>query len=292
LTGAKRVTDSREVPDPLNPGTLFSLDGKTAVLTGAAGFLGKTMAEALLAAGARVVALGRSEALWRYADDWRYKFGDDRVRVLRLALDDDEASGEAIAEIIGSEQRIDVLVNNAHQLDNQTGFNSPNGTLERIDREQWQRHLDGGAWWAVRLIQGFGDALKSSQGSIINISSMYGIVAPSPALYAGTDKSNPPGYGAAKAAIIGVTKYVASYWGAYGVRCNAILPGPFSNIGGDSDNSVEADDPFIDRLRARTVLGRPGRPDELAGALLFLASHASSYVTGHALVVDGGWTIV
>ncbi len=85
---------------------------------------------------------------------------------------------------------------------------------------------------------------------------------------------------------------MASFWGAYGIRANAILPGPFSNTEEAGDNSVDAADPFLDRLAARTSLRRPGRPEELAGALLFLASTLRRYVTGHALVVDGGWTAI
>lgn len=275
----------------LTPAQLFSLDGKTAVLTGAAGFLGQTMAEALLAAGARVVALGRSERLIQQAEVWAARYGNDRIVTHSVSLDDASALNSVISTICASESHIDILVNNAHQLDHTTGFNTPKGTLEEMDALQWSRHLDGGVWWAARLVQGLGDLLKESQGSIINVSSMYGLVVPSPHLYAGTDKVNPPAYSAAKAAMISFTKYVASYWGEFGVRSNALLPGPFSNIGGTTDNAVDADDPFIERLRVRTVLGRPGRPDELAGALVFLASSASSYVTGHALVVDGGWTI-
>jgi NAD(P)-dependent dehydrogenase (short-subunit alcohol dehydrogenase family) len=85
---------------------------------------------------------------------------------------------------------------------------------------------------------------------------------------------------------------VASFWGEHGLRANAILPGPFSNTEEAGSNSVAADDPFIARLASRTSLRRPGRPDELAGALLYLASDASSYVTGQAVIVDGGWTAI
>jgi len=84
---------------------------------------------------------------------------------------------------------------------------------------------------------------------------------------------------------------VASFWGEYGIRANAILPGPFSNTGGDSENSVNENDPFLERLRQRTCLHRTGQPKELAGALLYLASSASSYTTGQSLIVDGGWTV-
>jgi NAD(P)-dependent dehydrogenase (short-subunit alcohol dehydrogenase family) len=111
-------------------------------------------------------------------------------------------------------------------------------------------------------------------------------------LYAGTNFINPPGYSASKAALLAFTRYTASFWGPFGVRANAILPGPFSNTEENSENAVAPGDPFLDKLKARTVLGRIGNPRELMGALLYLASDASTFTTGQALIVDGGWTIV
>jgi gluconate 5-dehydrogenase len=92
--------------------------------------------------------------------------------------------------------------------------------------------------------------------------------------------------------MVAFTRYVASFWGEYGIRANAILPGPFSNTDEATANAVDPSDPFLARLAARTSLRRPGRPEELAGAALFLASDASSYVTGQSLLVDGGWTSI
>jgi NAD(P)-dependent dehydrogenase (short-subunit alcohol dehydrogenase family) len=102
---------------------------------------------------------------------------------------------------------------------------------------------------------------------------------------------NPPGYSASKAALLSFTRYVASYWGPHGIRANAIFPGPFSNTEDAGPNAVGEGDSFLDRLKARTCLRRIGRPAELAGAVVFLASNASSFVTGQGIVVDGGWTI-
>jgi gluconate 5-dehydrogenase len=130
------------------------------------------------------------------------------------------------------------------------------------------------------------------RGSIVNISTMYAQVSPDPRLYERTDFVNPPGYSAAKAGMLAFTRYIASFWGSYGIRANAILPGPFSNTEEAGPNSVDPADPFLARLSAKTCLGRRGQAHELAGALLFLASDASSYVTGHALAVDGGWTAI
>ncbi|MDT5269275.1 MAG: hypothetical protein QOH49_1461 [Acidobacteriota bacterium] len=275
----------------LDASTLFSLEGKTALLTGAAGFLGRTMARALLENGARLIALGRSERLDNLAGEWAAEFGEKRVRACRVDMYDLDAFGRVLDDIVGDE-RVDVLVNNAHELGAQTGFNTPEGRLESAGFEQWMRNLTGGVYWAALTTQKVGGAMKARGGSIVNISTMYARVAPSPRLYEGTDFINPPGYSASKAALLALTRYTASFWGAYGVRANAILPGPFSNTEEAGPNSVGESDPFLERLKERTCLGRTGYPRELAGALLFLASDASSYVTGHELVVDGGWTII
>jgi gluconate 5-dehydrogenase len=272
--------------------SLFSLEGKTALLTGASGFLGRTFAETLLTNGARVIVLGRSPRLESETKKWANQFGTDRVRMLRIDMYDLEALGDSLDRIATEEARLDILINNAHELGPGTGFNVPEGTLENGTHDQWMRNLTGGVYWAALSVQKIGERMKAANaGSIINISTMYAAVAPSPQLYKGTNFVNPPGYSASKAALLSFTRYVASYWGQHGIRANAILPGPFSNTEDVTPNAVPENDGFIERLRARTCLGRIGRPNELAGALLFLASDASSYITGHGLVVDGGWTI-
>ena len=272
--------------------TLFSLEGRTVLITGASGFLGRTMVRALLDNDASVVAVGRSERIDRLTAEWRDAYGAHRVQGWRVDMYDVEALSTTLDRIVDEHPRIDVLINNAHELGPATGFNTPMGALEHATFDQWHRNLTGGVYWAALAVQKAGPAMKATgRGSIINIASMYASVAPSPALYAGTESLNPPGYSAAKAGLVAFTRYVASFWGAYGIRANAILPGPFSNTEEGGPNSV-SDPAFLARLSERTTLGRVGRPVELAGALLFLASDASSYVTGHALVVDGGWTIV
>jgi gluconate 5-dehydrogenase len=200
----------------------------------------------------------------------------------------------ALDDIAVSERAIDVVVNNAHELGAGTGFNVPDGTLEHGTAEQWMKNLTGGVYWAVQTTQKLGAVMKAQgRGSIVNISTMYALVAPRPQLYAGTEFVNPPGYSASKAALLSFTRYTASFWGSCGVRANAILPGPFSNTEDlQGENAVAADNPFLDRLKGYTCLGRVGRPHELSGALLFLASEASSFMTGQAIVVDGGWTAV
>jgi gluconate 5-dehydrogenase len=125
---------------------------------------------------------------------------------------------------------------------------------------------------------------RQNAGSIINIASMYGIVSPNPALYRGTEFFNPANYGSGKAAIIQFSRYTACFFAKYGIRVNAISPGAFPN------QKVQKDQIFLERLCEKVPLGRIGQPEELKGAVVFLASRAASYITGINLVVDGGWT--
>ena len=274
--------------------TLFSLEGKTAVLTGASGFLGRIFALALLANGARVVALGRSDRLRSEAVKWKDEFGSSKIALHQIDMYDTTALNEVCDCIAAEEPRLDILINNAHELGVETGFNIPEGSLENASLDQWMKNLQGGVYWAVQTTQRLGVRMKQQgHGSIINIATMYATVAPRPELYEGTSSLNPPGYSASKAALAAFTRYTASFWGRQGVRANCISPGPFSNTeDAAGENSVAEDSPFVQRLKGFTVLNRIGRPIELCGALLFLASDASAYVTGQNLIVDGGWTAV
>ncbi len=273
--------------------SLFSLEGKTAVLTGASGFLGRTFALALLANGARVVALGRSERLKSEAAQWANDFGADKVAVHQIDMYATEALNGLCDRIAAEEKSLDILINNAHELGSNTGFNIPEGSLENASMDQWMKNLQGGVYWAVQTTQRLGVRMKEQKrGSIINIATMYATVAPRPQLYEGTTSLNPPGYSASKAALAAFTRYTASFWGREGVRANCISPGPFSNTEDTTENAVQEDSPLVQRLKGYTVLNRIGRPIELCGALLYLASDASTYVTGQNLIVDGGWTAV
>jgi NAD(P)-dependent dehydrogenase (short-subunit alcohol dehydrogenase family) len=274
----------------LDAAELFSLAGRTAVLTGATGFLGRTFARAMLSNGARLVALGRSERLESLGSSWAEEFGQDRVVTYRVDMSDLEVLA-SLLDLIAEREGVDVVVNNAYELSPATGFNGPLGRLEDFPVDQWQRHFQAGVVWPLLTTQKLGPGMKERRrGSIINIATMYATVAPDPRLYEGTPFLNPPGYSAAKGAMVSFTRYVASFWGGYGIRANAICPGPFSNTEEVTGNSVDPDDPFLARLADRSCLRRTGRAEELAGALLFLASDASSFVTGQALAVDGGWT--
>jgi len=276
----------------LSVSNLFSLEGKTVVLTGASGYLGRTFSRAILENGGRLIALGRSDRLITETQRLAEEFGPGRVSAYQIDMYDLEKLKGILDKIVSSEERIDGLVNNAHELGLNTGFNTPSGSLENASFDHWNRHFLSGLYWPSLTVQKLGLKMKDAGGgSIVNISTMYALVAPSPGLYEGTDLLNPPGYSATKAGLLSLTRYIASFWGLHGIRANAILPGPFSNVEEKGQNSVSTDDPFIDRLKSRTCLGRIGHPSELVGAMIYLISDASTYMTGQGLVVDGGWTV-
>mgnify|MGYP003627126221 FL=1 len=264
---------------------LFSLNNKTAIVTGAAGYFGNSFCTALLDSGANVVLMGRGNKIVEKTKEYEKQYGNNRVCYELVDFYDDEKFKTALKNII-SYHEVDILVNNAYEFGDNTGFGK-DGRLETIPKNKFMRSLESGVYWPLLATQIIGDDMKKRcGGSIINISSMYGIVSPSPQLYEGTTSFNPPSYGATKAAVNHLTKYTATWLGEYGIRCNAIAPGAFPNL--DSTTN-KPDERILDRLNKNTVLGRTGHARELQGVLLFLASEASSYVTGEVISVDGGW---
>ncbi len=264
---------------------IFSLEGKTAVVTGAAGYFGDSFCRALLDFGCTVILLGRGDKIANKTNEYKLAYGADKVYYKLVDFYDDERFREALTEVI-AEHEVDILVNNAYEFGPNTGFAS-DGRLASIPKEKFMRSMESGVWWPVLATQVLGEQMQARKtGSIINISSMYGIVSPSPHLYEGTTSFNPASYGAAKAALVHLTKYTATWLGEHGVRCNAIAPGAFPNL----ESASNAPDPrILERLNRSTVLGRTGHASELQGILVFLASDASSYVTGETISVDGGW---
>jgi len=249
---------------------LFSLKGKTAVLTGAGGFFGAYFTQALLEFGAKVILV-------------------DKIDV---DLYDRKATQECYEKILSQEGRVDILINNAFDFSVKTGFNTEAGNLENATFEQLLASFESGIYWAIQATQAFGYAMKKqNSGSIINICTMYSVVVPSPDLYEGTDKFNPPGYSMAKAGLLQFTKYAASFLSPE-VRVNAISPGAIPNTESQSPNAITENNPVLERLSKKILLKRMGHPSDLTGALIFLASDASSYITGQNIIIDGGFTVI
>lgn len=272
---------------------IFDITGKTILITGATGFFGRYVAKNFLAVGASVILMARKkETLESHVTEYKNEYGEGKAVGYAVDFYDRKKLEQTLRDIVKN-HKIDTAVNNAYDLSKKTGFNTTEGTLENTTYETWLHAFESGIYWAVLTTQIVGQEMKKrGAGSIINISSMYGgAVVPHPALYEGKQFFNPPTYSVQKSGIVALTRYTASFWGQYGIRCNAIAPGPFSNTETNTSNSVDKDDSFLERLKKKTVLGRLGHPNDLRGALIYLASNASSYVTGHTLVIDGGWTI-
>ena len=259
------------------PAELFDLRDRVALITGGAGNLGGVFARVVAGAGARVILLDvNAEALEGRKRELEADGAKDVVAIA-CDLEDAGAIDAAFARVAREAKRLDVLVNNA-------GGRSPKfmSDLDALPLEDWEQVLRVNltapflcAKAAIPLMRAAG------RGSIVNIASIYGVVSPDPRLYEGTSIQTPPVYSASKGGVLALTRYVAAYHAKDGIRCNAITPGGV--FAGQSDR-------FVAQYSARVPLGRMAKADELAGALLYLASDASSYVTGHNLVVDGGWT--
>jgi NAD(P)-dependent dehydrogenase (short-subunit alcohol dehydrogenase family) len=248
--------------------SLFDLQGKVAIVTGASSGLGEGFARTLVGAGATVVAaarrLDRLEVLAK-------ELGDALVPVACdvTSADDRGRLVETAASITG---HIDVLVNNAGMA------GVPYAEQETVDgfAGLLDLNLASGFHLAARVAA---TVTEEASLSVINISSVIGLVSTAPIGGAS--------YAASKAGIIGLTRELAGQWGRRGIRVNAIVPGWFDT---EMTDGLFTNDKSAGWVRRNTMLGRGGQPGEVDGALLFLASPASSYVTGHALVVDGGWT--
>lgn len=264
----------------------FSLKGKTAVVTGAGGFFGRHFTRALLEHDAKVILIELAPATLKFFSQTY----EDRYECFFVNLYNRQAVRDCYRKIITANQ-VDILLNNAFDFSTKTGFNTEEGKLENATFEQLQASFESGIYWAIQATQEFGREMKNrGKGSIINICSMYALVVPSPDLYDGTDRFNPPGYSMAKAGLLQFTKYAASFLSPE-VRVNAISPGAIPNLEGQSANSIAANDPVLKKLSDKILLKRMGHPEDLTGALIFLASNASSYMTGQNIVIDGGLTI-
>ncbi len=259
--------------DPIpNP---FSLQNRTIWVIGGAGYLGQAVVLLLRQLDARVCCVdlpGRAEKFVR--DHGLHQ----EVQPVSLDIRDDAKTKAFVEEQIRQNGIPDGLVN--------LTFASTAKKLEELTGEDFDEVNHGGITATFLLAREVGTEMaKNKSGSIVLFSSMYGSVSPYPEVYREPMNKNPIEYGVGKAGIVQMTRYLAVHWGRANVRCNCISPGPFPNPG------VGAEHPeFVQRLSEKSPMGRIGRPEEIAGAVAFLLSDASSYLTGHNLPVDGGWT--
>jgi NAD(P)-dependent dehydrogenase (short-subunit alcohol dehydrogenase family) len=255
---------------------LFDLTGKVALVTGASGHLGRELAIGLAEAGASVVAASRSAE--RSEEVARALPVVRNAKHAAVALDhlDSASIASGFADAVNRAGQIDILVNNGHQATTKTWHDTT------ADEFTAQLANATGYFELAKAVRDHA-VQRQAPASVVLLGSMYGIVSSVPAMYEGIGPGNPVAYQALKGGIIQMARHLAVHWARDGIRVNTLSPGPFPNVD-------RAPAELCRRLVERTPLGRLGNADELKGAVVFLASDASSYITGHNLVVDGGWT--
>lgn len=255
----------------------FDLTNKVILITGGYGYLGVAISKSLIHHGATVYVLGRNREKFDQAFKNNPEF-DKKLQFRSCDVASTESIQDAFKEVFNREGHIDVLINNAFYLQGQNPY-------EMTD-EDWSTGIDGTLNSVFRATREIIPYLhKNKSGRIINVSSMYGIVAPDLSIYDDhPGMLNPPHYGVAKAGVGQLTKYYAGLLGKDAITVNAVAPGPFPS------EKVREKGKFIDKLAQKTCVGRIGKPEELAGIFIYLSSDASSFTTGQIIAVDGGWT--
>jgi NAD(P)-dependent dehydrogenase (short-subunit alcohol dehydrogenase family) len=262
----------------------FSLKGKTAIVTGGAGILGKRFCHGLAEFGANVAVVDiNKQASYELANELRQSH-----RIKAIGIDCDVSLPiqveTMVQQVVMELGEIHILHNNA--ASKSTDLDAFFARFEEYTLEQWRQVMSVNIDGMFLVAQAVGKQMiaQGKGGSIIQTSSIYGICGPDQRIYEGSiylgHKINTPAvYCASKAAVVGLTKYLAAYWAEYGIRVNTLIPG-----GNESGQNEQ----FKKNYAQRVPLGRMGKSDEMVGALLYLASNASSYVTGQSVIVDGG----
>jgi NAD(P)-dependent dehydrogenase (short-subunit alcohol dehydrogenase family) len=254
---------------------LFDLSGKVALITGASGYLGQSMSRALAEAGASVVISSREQARAQALADELPVVGKAKHHGVRLDYMDEASISQGVADAISAAGGIDILVNN--------GYERVTADWTNITGEQFTRQLTNATGCFLLAREVYQHAVQRGGGaSIIMIGSMYGLVGSYPDAYEGICMASPVAYHALKGGVVNLTRHLAVYWAKDSVRVNTLSPGPFPATAVNPELKA--------RLSAKSPMKRMGRPDELKGAVVFLASEASSYMTGQNLAIDGGWT--
>ena len=270
--------------------SLFRLDGRVIVITGAAGLLGKRHAEAVAAYGGIPIMIDLHETeVKKLANQFGQLYGVE-AKGFAVDITDESQIKDNLAELIKSFGKIDGLVNNAANNPKAEDNNEKKfSRLENFSVETWNQDISVGLTGAYLCSKHYGNAIASNPagGSIVNISSDLGLVGPDQRLYRkkGLPENQQPvkpvTYSVIKSGIIGLTKYLATYWNEQGVRCNAICPGGVKN--GQPEE-------FLKNVSSRIPMNRLADEDEYQGTLIWMLSDASSYLNGSIVSVEGGRT--
>ena len=263
----------------MNVKKTFDMSNKVVIITGASGLLGSQYAEGLSQAGANVVL---ADINYKGCKQLANKLEDQysvSPLAIRLDLTNKKSIKNMIVKTLEKYSKIDVLVNNAV---NQGDAKLRTTSFEDFPLSSWNKAVAVNLTGVFLCCQEVGRIMvKQKRGVIVNIASTYGLVAPDQRIYGSSGQNSAAFYAATKSAVINLTRYLASYWSGKGIRVNTLTPGGVEK-GQDSQ--------FIKNYSHKTMLGRMARKDEYVGAMLFLTSDASSYMTGSNLIIDGGWT--
>lgn len=241
---------------------------KIVIVTGGNGLLGKEIIQKLTEEGAFCVNF-----------DINHETAADTLSTVACDITDPKSVDQAVHLVIGKYGRIDGLVNNAYPRTADWG-----NRFEAIEYASWQKNVDGqlnSYFYISQTVSKF--MLKAKSGSIVNMSSVYGIVGPDFTVYDGTEMTMPAAYAAIKGGIVNFSRYLASYLGPNNIRVNCVSPGGIF----DSQNTI-----FVDNYCRKVPMRRMGLPDDISPVVLFLLSEESKYVTGQNIAVDGGWTCI
>lgn len=260
----------------------FRLDGKVALVTGGAGILGRQFCAGLAQAGAQVAVVDLDQAS---ADDCARALGPQAAGFACNVADPDSVAA-CVAAVLARFGAIDILHNNAaSKSDDVRKFFTP---FEDYALDTWRQVMSVNIDGMFLMAQAVGKHMlaRGKGGAVIQTASIYGLVGPDSRIYEGSDYlggaiNTPAVYAASKAAVVGLTRWLSTHWAQQGIRVNCLVPGGVSS----GQNNV-----FSNKYAERVPMGRMAQADEMVPALLYLASDASSYVTGQVLAVDGGWT--
>jgi NAD(P)-dependent dehydrogenase (short-subunit alcohol dehydrogenase family) len=258
---------------------LFELNDRIAIVTGGSGLYGKSISLALAESGATVIIASRNLEKCR---EFAQEINDLGLKADAFKLDqgEEESIHKFVDEVLSKYGHIDVLVNNSVSRDGMAD-------LDKVSRDGWEMAQRVNSTGLILLTQAvIAGMVPRRQGSIINIGSIQGVSGPRFPVYGDTGMSSPINYTFDKWGMVGMTKWIANKYGKYNIRCNCISPGGY----GPGVEEMIGKNEFYDNYRKLTPLGRFGNDEDMKGPIVFLASDASAYVTGHNLLVDGGWS--
>ena len=261
----------------------FRLDNKVVILTGSAGRIGQRFSHVISDAGAHVVLVDTQEKSNKKLENELKSRYNTNPSSFKIDITKKHSVIELQKSVLKKYKKVDILVNNAHSIPRT--HPKRDAPFEDYPLELWDEAISSNLRGIFLCSQEFGKImLKQKKGVIINISSIYGMVGPDQRIYGKSRLDSPAFYSATKGAVVNLTRYLAAYWHQKNIRVNTLT------LGGVFDPNLHKDKNFVKNYSNKTIIGRMGKKEDFDGALLFLASDASEYVTGSNIVVDGGWT--